>query len=81
MKKRKEEVRGERIWRGWRPASHGRRGQKRKKWEEKGNGNKIKEIKKDKPKENKEKSERRKVFVYANGMELKEKESKRNNMN
>ena len=48
MKKRKDEVRGERIWRGWRPASHGQRGQKRKKGEGKGKGNRIKEIKKGK---------------------------------
>ena len=46
MKKMNEEVRGERIWRGWRPASHGQRGQKRKKGEGKGKGNEIKKIEK-----------------------------------
>ena len=46
MKKRKEEVRGERIWGGWRPASHGQRDQKRKKGEEKGKGNENEEIEK-----------------------------------
>ena len=46
MKKRKEEVRGERIWRGWRPAIHGQWGQERKKGEGKGEGDGIKKIQK-----------------------------------